>query len=183
MSTQLWDVTLYSTGGCPPTVSATRCRRRETSPGVILQWPLTLIDGTLAPSPASATRRPRRWAPPRPVRWYDYPAHARLVRHRQHDVAGRRQRRRSQQPTAATGIANTLSQAADFAPFTVIAPPSVTGVGNTISSAYGSALRSFNTVGQDAEGGFDIDQQRTDSVLVRPTASGDFIIDGLPLPS
>ena len=86
-------------------------------------------------------------------------------------------------PTAANGIANTLSQADDFAPFTVIAPPSVTGFGNTISSAYGTALRSFNTIGAETEGGFDVDQQITDSVLVRPTASGDFIIDGLPLPS
>ena len=86
-------------------------------------------------------------------------------------------------PVPVTGIANTLSQSDDFAPFTVISPPSVTGFGNTISSAYGTALRSFNTIGQDTEGGFDIDQQTTDSVLVRPTASGDFIIDGLPLPS
>lgn len=82
-----------------------------------------------------------------------------------------------------SGSGNTLSQAADFAPFTIISPPSVTGFGNTVSSAYGTALRSFNTVGQDTEGGFDVDQQTTDSVLVRPTARGDFIIDGLPLPS
>lgn len=86
-------------------------------------------------------------------------------------------------PTPVTGIANTLSQSDDFAPFTVLSPPSVTGFGNTVSSAYGTALRSFNTIGQDTEGGFEMDQQTTDSVLVRPTASGDFIIDGLPLPS
>ena len=86
-------------------------------------------------------------------------------------------------PVAVDGVANTLSQAADFAPFTIIAPPSVTGFGNTISSAYGTALRSFNTIGQDTDGSFDIDQQTTESVLVRPTARGDFIIDGLPLPS
>lgn len=86
-------------------------------------------------------------------------------------------------PVAAAGIANTLSQAADFAPFTIIAPPSVTGFGETISSAYGSALRTFNTIGQETEGGFDTSPQTTDSVLIRPTARGDFIIDGLPLPS
>lgn len=86
-------------------------------------------------------------------------------------------------PVAVDGVANTLSQAADFAPFTIISPPSVTGVGNTVSSAYGSALRTFNTVGQDTDGSFDVDQQSTESVLIRPTANGDFIIDGLPLPS
>lgn len=86
-------------------------------------------------------------------------------------------------PVAVSGVANTLSQAADFAPFTTISPPSVTGFGDTISSAYGTVLRSFNSIGQDTEGSFDVDQQTTDSVLVRPTASGDFIIDGLPLPS
>lgn len=86
-------------------------------------------------------------------------------------------------PTAASGAANTLSQADDFAPFTILSPPSVTGFGNTVSSAYGTALRSFNTIGAETEGGFDTNQQLTDSVLVRPSASGDFIIDGLPLPS
>lgn len=86
-------------------------------------------------------------------------------------------------PTAADGAGNALSQAADFAPFTILSPPSVTGFGNTVSSAYGTALRSFNTIGAETEGGFDTDQQLTDSVLVRPSASGDFIIDGLPLPS
>ena len=86
-------------------------------------------------------------------------------------------------PSAASGSGNTLSQSDDFAPFTTTSPPSVTGFGNTISSAYGTVLRSFNSIGQDTEGSFDVDQQTTDSVLVRPTASGDFIIDGLPLPS
>lgn len=86
-------------------------------------------------------------------------------------------------PIAVTGVADTLSQSDDFAPFTVISPPSVTGFGDTISSAYGTVLRTFNSIGQDTEGSFDSGQQTTDSVLVRPTASGDFIIDGLPLPS
>ena len=86
-------------------------------------------------------------------------------------------------PVPVDGVGNILSQSDDFAPFTILSPPSVTGFGNTVSSAYGTALRSFNTIGQETEGGFDVDQQTTDSVLVRPTASGDFIIDGLPLPS
>ena len=85
--------------------------------------------------------------------------------------------------TGGSGVGNTLSQAADFAPFTVLSPPSVTGFGETISSSYGTVLRSFNTIGQETEGGFGMDQQTTDSILVRPTARGDFIIDGLPLPS
>jgi hypothetical protein len=86
-------------------------------------------------------------------------------------------------PISVTGVANTLSEAADFAPFIVIAPPSATGFGETISSSYGTVLRSFNSIGQETEGGFDLGQQTTSSVLVRPTARGDFILDGLPLPS
>lgn len=182
MSTQLWDVTLYSTVVAADGVGNTLSQAGDIA-GVILQWPLTLIDGTLAPVTGIGNTTSASVGSAEAGTWYDI-----LLTLGSSGIGNTTSQAVDSgvgvnNPTAATGIANTLSQAADFAPFTVIAPPSVTGVGNTISSAYGSALRSFNTVGQDTEGGFDIDQQRTDSVLVRPTASGDFIIDGLPLPS
>ena len=161
MASQLWDLALISlvvsVDGIGNTVSDS-----AGSAGVPQRWDLQFWDGITAVSGQGNTSSSGVGSgSAENATWYDI------------DVS----------VTSGSGFGNTLSQAADFAPFTIISPPSVTGFGDTISSAYGTALRSFNSIGQDTEGSFDVDQQTTDSVLVRPTASGDFIIDGLPLPS
>ena len=183
MSTQLWDLTLIAPVISVDGVGNTLSQSADAGVGTPQAWPMTLVDGTLVSGSGSGNTTSIGVGDAAGGTWYTITADVNSsgfgnTLSQAVDIGVG-----TNNPTAATGIANTLSQAADFAPFTVIAPPSVTGIGNTISSAYGTALRSFNTIGQDTEGVFDIDQQTTDSVLVRPTASGDFIIDGLPLPS